>query len=80
MIRSEKSIRFTAAEVDEFRQLGLDMSDVKNEANVEQALNRWAQLVARERPDLLERIAQAMAEAKGRTPPPRLYVVAHEPD
>ena len=80
MIRSEKSVRFTAAEVDEFRQFGLDMSDVKNQADVEQELSRWAQLVAQERPDLLEKIARAMAEAKGRTLPTRFHVVAYEPD
>ena len=79
MIKSEKSIRFTAAEVDEFRRFGLDMSDVKDQGNVEQELARWAQLVITERPDLLEKIARAMAEAKGRTLPPRLSAVAREP-
>lgn len=79
MIRYGDSIRFTVAEVDEFRRFGLDMSDVKNQRSVEQELSRWAQIVACERPDLLEKIARAMAEAMGRTLPPRLSAVAREP-
>ena len=65
MIRYGESIRFTSREVEEFRNIGLDLSDAKNQQNVEQALGAWAELIACERPGLLEKIARAMAEAKG---------------
>ena len=65
MIRYGGSIRFTSHELDEFRDIGLDLSDAKDQATLEQELSRWAHLIARERPDLLGKIADAMARAKG---------------
>ena len=65
MIRYGESVRFASNELDEFGHIGLDFSDAKSQAGVEQALRRWAELIAHERPDLLEKIARAMAEAKG---------------
>lgn len=65
MIRYGDSIRFTSHELEEYRKIGFDLSDAKNQKKLEQELRRWTELIARERPDLLEKIAHAMAEAKG---------------
>jgi hypothetical protein len=72
MIRSGKSTRFTPNEVHELRQVGLDMSNVKDQNDVEQELSRWAYILADERFDLLEKIALEMAKAQGLKLSPKL--------
>ena len=79
MIRLGNSARFTPHEVDEFRQVGLDMGNVKHQKDIEQELSRWAHIVAEERFDLLEKIALEMAKANGAELPPRLSVATHGP-
>jgi len=75
VIRSADSLRFTPNEVEEFREVGLDLSDVKCKNDIEQEVSRWAHTLADERFELLEKIASAMAKAKGVKLPPRLNVV-----
>lgn len=75
MIRSGNSVRFTPNEVEEFREVGLDLGDVKGQNDIEQEVSRWTHTLADERFDLLEKIASAMAKAKGVKLPPRLNVV-----
>jgi hypothetical protein len=75
MIRSSNSARFAPNEVEEFRQIGLDLRDVKCRNDIEQEVSRWAHTLADERFELLEKIASAMAKAKGVKLPPRLNVV-----
>ena len=75
MIRSGNSARFTPNEVEELRQVGLDLSAVECQTDIEQEVSRWAHTLADERFDLLEKIASAMAKAKGVKLPPRLTVV-----
>jgi len=75
MIRSGKLVRFTPSEVEEFRRVGLDLGDVECQNDIEQEVSRWAHTLADERFDLLEKIASAMAKAKGVKLPPRLNVV-----
>ena len=75
MIRSADSVRFTPSELEEFRQVGLDLGDVKCQNDIEQEVSRWAHTLADERFELLEKIALAMAKAKGVKLPPRLNVV-----
>ncbi len=75
MIRSGTSARFTPTEVEEFRQIGLDLSKVRHQNDIEQAVSRWAHTLANERFDLLEKIASAMAKAKGVKLPPKLTAV-----
>ena len=75
MIRSGNSARFTPTEVEEFRQIGLDLDDVKHQSDIEQEVSRWAHTLADERFALLEKIASAMAKAKGLKLPPKLNVV-----
>ncbi len=75
MIRSGNSVRITPNEVEEFRQVGLDLGDVECQNDIVQEVSRWAHTLADERFDLLEKIAVAMAKAKGVKLPPRLNVV-----
>ncbi len=75
MIRSGNSVRFTATEVEEFRQVGLNLGDAECQNDIKQEVSRWAHTVADERFGLLEKIATAMAKAKGVKLPPRLNVV-----
>ena len=75
MIRSGNSTRFTPNEIEELRQVGLDLGDAKCQNDIEQEVSRWAHTLADERFALLEKIASAMAKAKGVKLPPRLNVV-----
>ena len=79
MLRTGDSLRFTPAEVEDFRKLGIDFDGVRTRADVEAALTQWTSVLGEERPDLLEKIALEMAKAKGVLPPPRLSVVGPEP-
>lgn len=74
MIRSGNSTRFTQNEIEEFRQVGLDLSDVKRQHGIEHAVRRWVTTLAGERFYLLEKIASEMAQAKGVKLPPKLTV------
>ena len=75
MIRSGNSTRFTPTEVDEFRQIGLDLGAVKCPNDIEQEVSRWAHTLADERFELLEKIASEMAKAKGLKLPSKLNIV-----
>jgi hypothetical protein len=75
MIRSGDSVRFTPNEVEEFRQVGLDFSDVKGQRDIEREVSRWAHTLRDERFELLEKIASALAKAKGLKLAPGLDVV-----
>jgi hypothetical protein len=78
VIRLGNSARFSPHEIDEFRQVGLDMSSVKDHQGIEQELSRWARILADERFDLLEKIALEMAKSKGVNLPPKLSAVRGE--
>jgi len=75
MIRSGDSVRFTPNEVEEFRQVGLDFSDVRGQRDIEGEVSRWAHTLRDERFELLEKIASALARANGVKLPPGLDVV-----
>ena len=75
MIRSGTLARFTPTEIEEFRQVGLDLREAKHQDDIEQEVSRWAHTLADERFDLLEKIAAKMAKAKGVQLPPMLSVV-----
>jgi hypothetical protein len=74
MIRSGNLARFTPTEVDEFRQIGIDLGNVKHQNDIEREMSRWAHTLADERFALLEKIASTMAKAKGVRLPPKLNV------
>ena len=75
MIRLGSSVRFTLQEVDEFRQVGLDMGNVKHQKDIEQELSRWARILADERFNLLEKIAWELAKANGAKLPAKFRVL-----
>ena len=72
MLRAGNALRFTPHEIDDFRKLGLDFDRARTQDDIDQALARWADTLNDERPDLLEKIAAAMAKARGITLPARL--------
>lgn len=65
MFQSGRSIRFTAAEIQELRALGIDLSGVKSPHDFAVALEPWLHALADVRPDLFDRIASEIAAAKG---------------
>lgn len=75
MMKCGAVIRFSAREAQAFREIGLDMSTAKNACDVERQLVRWREILAAERPDLLEKIAVAMADAQGVRLPTKLSAV-----
>jgi hypothetical protein len=72
MLRAGNALRFTPDEIEDFRKLGLDFDGARTQDDIDQTLARWADTLNDERPDLLEKIAAAMAKARGITLPARL--------
>ena len=72
MLRAGDALRFTPDEIEDFRKLGLDFDGARTQDDIDQALARWADTLNDERPDLLEKIAAAMAKARGIPLPARL--------
>ena len=72
MLRAGDALRFTPDEIEDFRKLGLDFDGARTRDDIDQALARWADTLNDERPDLLEKIAAAMAKARGIPLPARL--------
>jgi hypothetical protein len=64
MLRAGDALRFTPDEIEDFRKLGLDFDGARTQDDIDQALARWADTLNDERPDLLEKIAAAMAKAR----------------
>lgn len=74
MLREGDSIRFTADEIDQFRSVGLDVTGAQTIRDFGAAVARWCDLLQEVRPDVLEKLARAMAEARGVKLPPKLTV------
>jgi len=72
MLRAGDALRFTPGEIEDFRKLGLDFDGARTQDDIDQALARWTDTLNDERPDLLEKIAAAMAKARGISLPARL--------
>jgi hypothetical protein len=75
MLCSGNSIRFTAKEVEETQGLRIDLSGVKSPDDFANALVPWIEALGEVRPDLLDKIAQDLAMARGAKLPPRLSVL-----
>ena len=75
MLRSGNSIRFTAKEAEQGQELGIDVSGVKSPDDFANALVPWIEALGEVRPDLLDKLAQDLAKAKGAKLPPRLSIV-----
>jgi hypothetical protein len=78
MLCAGNAVRFTPNEVEDYRSLGIDFVGTRTQDDIEQALGRWAQTLADERPDLLDKIVLEMAKAKGLRPPPSLDLVVSD--
>ena len=76
MLRAGKALRFTPTEVEEFRSLGIDFDGARTQDDIGQALAAWAETLADERPDLLNKIVAEMARGKGVELPAQLTVVS----
>ena len=72
MLRAGNALRFTPDEIEDFRKLGLDFDGARTQDDIDQALARWADTLNDERPNLLEKVAAAMAKARGIPLPARL--------
>lgn len=80
MIRSGKSVRFIPKEIESCREAGIDVTGVKTQADLDNAVEHWAHAMSEDRPDLLEKIAAEMASRKGEKLPPKLAVVTPSDD
>ena len=74
MIRDVDLVRFTPDEIDQFRSVGLDATRVRTIEEFGVAVAKWCELLEEVRPDVLEKLARAMAEERGVKLPPKLTV------
>ena len=74
IIRDGNLVRFTPDEIDQFRSVGLDATGIRTIEDFGAAVARWCDLLEDVRPDVLEKLARAMAEARGVKLPPKLTV------
>jgi len=65
MLKHGSSIRFTATEIDELAELGIDVAGAKSVKDFAAALEPWLHALAETRPDLLDKIATECAARKG---------------
>lgn len=65
MLRSGRSLRFTATEIEDLQALGIDVQGVKSGTELAAALEPWLHALAEARPDLLHKVAGEIAAAKG---------------
>ena len=72
MIRAGDLVRFTADDIDQFRSVGLDATGVRTLEDFGAAVAKWCDMLQEVRPDVLEKLARAMAEARGVKLPPKL--------
>lgn len=75
MLRSGNAIRFSTQETDSHHEVGIDVSNVKTQGDLENALEHWAHTISEENPTLLEKIALKMASKKGVKMPPKLAII-----
>jgi glycine cleavage system regulatory protein len=75
VLESGKVLRHTQQEVESFKELGIDLSEVRSEADLTRVLCEWVQIVSNERPAIIEKLAAALANREGLKLPPRLEVV-----
>ncbi len=74
MIRNGDLVRFTPDEIGQFQSVGLDATGVRTIEDFGAAVATWCNLLQEVRPDVLEKLARAMAEARGVKLPPKLTV------
>ncbi len=72
MLQSGNQVRFTETEIEQARELGIDLSDVKTIAAYSNAIIDLMMTLEDERPALLEKIAKALGEHTGKKLPAKL--------
>ncbi len=65
MLQFNDQVRFTTSEIEQARQLGINLVGVKTKADYSDAVIEFVATLERERPELLERIARALAPKVG---------------
>jgi hypothetical protein len=72
MLTFKEQLRFTRAEIEEARRLGIDLSSVRTRGEYSEAVIRLVRTLSEERPALLEKIARTLSARTGRPMPARL--------
>lgn len=61
MLRTDQgALRFTQQEIDEFRAVGIDVTHVRTVDGFADAMQDWLDILAKERPELFDKITQAL--------------------
>ena len=74
MIGAGDLVRFTPDEIGQFRSVGLSATGVRTIEDFGAAVAKWCDLLQEVRRDVLEKLARAIAEARGVKLPPKLTV------
>jgi hypothetical protein len=74
MIRDGDLVRFTPDDIDQFRSVGLDATGIRTIGDFGVAVATWCDMLQEVHPDVLEKLARVMAEARGVKLPPKLTV------
>ena len=61
MLKFKDQVRFTASEIEQCRQIGIDLAGVKTNVDYSNAVIELITTLERERPELLEKIFRAIA-------------------
>ncbi|MCL2161242.1 MAG: hypothetical protein FWH56_05065 [Betaproteobacteria bacterium] len=61
MLRLNNRVRFTNAETDKLLTIGINLSGVRTQSGINAEFARWANALARKRPDLLEKIGHELS-------------------
>ena len=75
MLKSSSQIRFTEQEIARAARFGIDLKKVTTQAQYSNAVIDLIKVIERERPELLEKIAIALAKKSGATLPSKLTAV-----
>ncbi|MCL2590886.1 MAG: hypothetical protein FWD67_08435 [Betaproteobacteria bacterium] len=62
MLRLNNRVRFTDSETAAMLEIGIDLTGVRTQSAINAEFARWANALARRRPDLLEKIANELAK------------------
>lgn len=72
MVTYGRQVRFTQAERENARNLGIDLTSVRTLDQYSGAIAQLVRILEADRPELLEKIARALAEETGRPMPAKL--------
>jgi len=75
MLESGSALRHTQQEIEWFKEIGIDLSEVRSEADLTRVLCEWIEVVGNERPAIIEKLAAALANRTGLKLPGKLEVV-----